>query len=112
MINAATRWPCGPARWRPSRPSPRTRTRTRAWPRCTSWRTTPVPYLRGAALLGAAAGDCLVVEDAPTGVRSGLRAGMTVWTVNSPTPTEGAHRHFPTLREAAPEILAFAAGRA
>lgn len=36
---------------------------------------------------------------------------MTVWTVNGPAPTEGAHRHFPTLREAAPEILAFATVR-
>ncbi|MGW6576480.1 HAD family hydrolase [Streptomyces sp. NPDC054945] len=69
---------------------------------------SPVPYLKGAALLGADPAHCLVVEDAPSGIRSGLDAGMTVWTVNAPTPPPGTHRHFPTLREAAPEILAFA----
>ncbi|MGW6708679.1 HAD family hydrolase [Streptomyces sp. NPDC054956] len=72
---------------------------------------SPVPYLRGAALLGAAPQDCLVIEDAPSGIRSGLGAGMTVWSVNSPTPPPEAHRHFPTLREATPEILAFATTR-
>lgn len=69
---------------------------------------SPVPYLRGAALLGADPAHCLVIEDAPSGVRSGRRAGMTVWTVNTPAPHPEAHRHFPTLREAAPQILAFA----
>jgi mannitol-1-/sugar-/sorbitol-6-phosphatase len=68
---------------------------------------SPVPYLRAAARLGAEPADCLVVEDAPSGVRSGLRAGMTVWGVNTADAVEGVHRHFPTLREAAPQILAF-----
>ncbi|MEV8624024.1 HAD-IA family hydrolase [Streptomyces sp. NPDC051079] len=67
---------------------------------------SPVPYLRAAELLGADPADCLVIEDAPSGVRSGRAAGMTVWTVNTPEPAEGSHRHFATLAEAAPEILA------
>ncbi|ELS50409.1 HAD family hydrolase [Streptomyces viridochromogenes] len=71
---------------------------------------SPVPYLLAATRLGAEPGDCLVVEDAPSGVRSGLRAGMTVWGVNAPTAVEGVHRHFGTLREAVPHILAFASG--
>lgn len=67
---------------------------------------SPVPYLRAAEILGADPADCLVIEDAPSGVRSGRAAGMTVWTVNTPAPAEGSQRHFATLAEAAPEILA------
>ncbi|MFE1951761.1 HAD family hydrolase [Streptomyces sp. NPDC059524] len=69
---------------------------------------SPVPYLLAAERLGVQPKDCLVVEDAPSGVRSGLRAGMTVWGVNTPAPVDGVHRHFGTLREAAADILAFA----
>ncbi|MEU3749612.1 MULTISPECIES: HAD family hydrolase [Streptomyces] len=67
---------------------------------------SPVPYLLAAEKLGADPTDCLVIEDAPSGVRSGLAAGMTVWSVNGPAPVDGAHRHFPTLADAAPHILA------
>ncbi|MFE3287179.1 phosphatase, partial [Streptomyces sp. NPDC059233] len=42
------------------------------------------------------------------GVQAGLRAGMTVWGVNTSTRVDGVHRHFGTLREAADDILAFA----
>jgi sugar-phosphatase len=71
---------------------------------------SPVPYLRAAELLGAEPQDCLVIEDAPAGVRSGLRAGMTVWGVNTEAAVEGVHRHFGCLRDAVPHILAFATG--
>ncbi|MFH8371020.1 HAD family hydrolase [Streptomyces sp. NPDC018031] len=73
---------------------------------------SPVPYLLAAERLGADPRDCLVVEDAPTGVEAGLRAGMTVWGVNSSVAVDGVHRHFGTLAEAVPGILAFAAGAA
>lgn len=69
---------------------------------------SPAPYLLAAGKLGAEPSDCLVVEDAPSGVRSGLDAGMTVWTVNTPAPAEGSHRHFASLAAAADDILAFA----
>ncbi|MET9774665.1 HAD-IA family hydrolase [Streptomyces sp. NPDC006367] len=71
---------------------------------------SPVPYLLAAERLGAEPEDCLVIEDAPSGVRSGLRAGMTVWGVNAAVAVEGVHRHFASLREAVPHVLAFASG--
>ncbi|MFF7883573.1 HAD family hydrolase [Streptomyces sp. NPDC020794] len=71
---------------------------------------SPVPYLLAAERLGAEPRDCLVIEDAPSGVRSGLRAGMTVWGVNAPVAVDGVHRHFGSLREAINDILAVASG--
>jgi mannitol-1-/sugar-/sorbitol-6-phosphatase len=38
----------------------------------------PDPYLRGAELLGLAPADCVVVEDAPAGIRAGRAAGSRV----------------------------------
>ena len=43
----------------------------------------PEPYLMGAALLGARPEDCIVLEDAPAGVESGLNAGMRVVSILS-----------------------------
>ena len=38
----------------------------------------PEPYMKGAALLGFAPEQCIVVEDAPTGVGAGVAAGSHV----------------------------------
>ena len=38
----------------------------------------PEPYLKGAQILGVAAKDCLVLEDAPAGIRAGKAAGARV----------------------------------
>jgi len=38
----------------------------------------PEPYLNGAAVLGVSAAECVVVEDAPAGVRAGKAAGARV----------------------------------
>src|SRR5260370_19283618 len=38
----------------------------------------PEPYLKGAQILGIPADDCLVVEDAPAGIRAGKAAGARV----------------------------------
>jgi len=38
----------------------------------------PEPYLNGAGLLGLAAADCVVFEDAPAGIRAGKGAGAKV----------------------------------
>jgi sugar-phosphatase len=41
----------------------------------------PEGYLRAARLLGAPPGECVVVEDAPTGIRAARAAGMRVVAV-------------------------------
>lgn len=38
----------------------------------------PEPYLKGAQLLGAAGAECVVIEDAPAGIRAGKAAGAHV----------------------------------
>jgi mannitol-1-/sugar-/sorbitol-6-phosphatase len=38
----------------------------------------PEPYLKGAAVLGFSAAECIVVEDAPAGIRAGKAAGARV----------------------------------
>lgn len=47
----------------------------------------PDAYLLGAQLLGLAPQECVVVEDAPAGVLSGLAAGCHVIAVNAPADT-------------------------
>ncbi len=46
----------------------------------------PEPYLKGAELLGVEARDCLVVEDAPAGIRSAHAGGMKVIALTSTYP--------------------------
>jgi mannitol-1-/sugar-/sorbitol-6-phosphatase len=53
----------------------------------------PEPYRRGAELLGFLPGECVVVEDAPSGVGSGKAAGCRVLAVLGTEPVE-------SLREA------------
>jgi sugar-phosphatase len=38
----------------------------------------PEPYLKGAQYLGVPASDCIVIEDAPAGIRAGKAAGARV----------------------------------
>jgi mannitol-1-/sugar-/sorbitol-6-phosphatase len=38
----------------------------------------PEPYLKGAQLLGVPASECIVIEDAPAGIRAGKAAGARV----------------------------------
>jgi sugar-phosphatase len=47
----------------------------------------PDAYLVAAQALGAEPGSCVVIEDAPAGIRAGRAAGMTVWAVTT-THTE------------------------
>jgi sugar-phosphatase len=53
----------------------------------------PEPYRKGASLLGVAAKDCIVVEDAPAGIRAGKAAGARVIACRTTSPE-------PELRDA------------
>jgi sugar-phosphatase len=44
----------------------------------TKGKPDPEPYLKGAAALGLSPANCVVVEDAPAGIRSGRAAGASV----------------------------------
>jgi mannitol-1-/sugar-/sorbitol-6-phosphatase len=48
----------------------------------------PEPYEKGAAVLRTAASECLVVEDAPSGVRSGKAAGARVLALRTTMPDD------------------------
>ena len=51
----------------------------------------PEPYRRGAELLGLKPEDCLVVEDAPSGVGAGIAAGCRVLAVLGTHSVEQLH---------------------
>jgi len=48
----------------------------------------PEPYVKGAALLGFAPANCLVVEDTPAGIDAGKKAGMRVVALQTTYPAE------------------------
>ncbi|HEY1262918.1 MAG TPA: HAD family hydrolase [Terriglobales bacterium] len=48
----------------------------------------PEPFLKGAQILGAPVSQCLVVEDAPAGVRAGKAAGTRVLALTTTLPRE------------------------
>jgi mannitol-1-/sugar-/sorbitol-6-phosphatase len=54
----------------------------------TQGKPDPEPFLLGAEVLGLPASDCIVFEDAPSGVRSGVAAGCRVVGVLGTTPAE------------------------
>ncbi len=59
----------------------------------------PDPYLTAARLLGIDIADAVVIEDSPTGVRSGVAAGAVVLGVPHVVALDGvgAHQLWPTL---------------
>ena len=58
----------------------------------------PEGFLRAAALLGIAPGDCLVFEDTPPGIQAGLNAGMQVVALSTTMPAALLHHH-PVIRD-------------
>ncbi|HET9086020.1 MAG TPA: HAD-IA family hydrolase [Acidobacteriaceae bacterium] len=62
----------------------------------------PEPYQQGAAFLGIAAHECLVIEDAPAGVAAGKAAGckvLAVLTTHAPETLMEADWRVPTLAD-------------
>ncbi len=62
----------------------------------------PAPYLLGAELLGVAADQCVVLEDAPSGIEAGRAAGMiviAVLTTHLRAQLDGASAWISDLRE-------------
>ncbi len=51
----------------------------------------PEPYLKGTALLQFPPADCIVIEDAPSGVRSGKAAGARVIALRTTTTDDELH---------------------
>ena len=51
----------------------------------------PEPYVRGAEILGRDVRQCVVVEDAPSGVKAGLAAGARVLAVTGTHTPEQLH---------------------
>lgn len=76
----------------------------------------PEPYLKGAAIAGAAPEECIVIENAPLGVRAGKAAGcLTIAVTTGPIPREefereGADMIFPSM-DAFADFLEQEAGR-
>jgi sugar-phosphatase len=67
----------------------------------------PDAYLVAAQALGAEPSDCVVIEDAPAGVRAGRAAGMTVWAVTTTHAEDDlgdAHRTAPDLIALLPDL--------
>jgi sugar-phosphatase len=54
----------------------------------TEGKPSPEPFLKGAALLGIAAADCLVFEDTPAGVAAARAAGMQVIALQTTYPAQ------------------------
>src|SRR6266849_9747836 len=46
----------------------------------------PEPYIKAAKILGLAPADCIVIEDAPAGIRAGKAAGARVFALRTTAP--------------------------
>ena len=59
----------------------------------------PEPFLAGAALLGVAPADCVVLEDSSSGAEAGRAAGCTVVATTFSHPAEFLDRAHYLLRD-------------
>jgi HAD superfamily hydrolase (TIGR01509 family) len=67
----------------------------------------PEPYLAAARALGVEVGDCVAIEDSPTGVRSAVAAGVPTLAVPHvvPVPIQVGAVQAPSLRGLTPRDL-------
>jgi beta-phosphoglucomutase-like phosphatase (HAD superfamily) len=67
----------------------------------------PEPYLAAARALGVEVGDCVAIEDSPTGVRSAVAAGVPTIAVPHvvPVPVTVGAVQLPSLRGITPADL-------
>lgn len=67
----------------------------------------PEPYLAAARLIGVPVGDCVAIEDSPTGVRSAVEAGVPTVAVPHvvPVPRMPGSVQVPSLRGVRPADL-------
>ena len=67
----------------------------------------PEPYLAAARALGVEVGDCIAIEDSPTGVRSAVAAGVPTLAVPHvvPVPLIAGAVQVPSLRGLTPQDL-------
>jgi sugar-phosphatase len=73
----------------------------------------PEPYLKGAAMLGVDPSSCIVLEDAPSGIESAVRAGMRVIalvTTHLPAEIHGAAAYIRSLHELPTALRALGIG--
>jgi len=61
----------------------------------------PQPYLMGAKLLGMNPAECLVIEDAPAGIRAAHAGGMKAIGITSTYPTSGLQEADAVVQELA-----------
>jgi len=61
----------------------------------------PEPYSKAAAALGLAAKDCIALEDSPTGIKSAVAAGCTVYAIPNVVeiPDGPGYTKVPSLRD-------------
>lgn len=74
-------------------------------PQVKNGKPAPDPFLRAAELLGVPAADCLVFEDAVSGVQSGSASGMRVVAVPDTRMWSAADGELDQFRDAGATVV-------
>ena len=76
----------------------------------TNGKPDPEPYLKGAELLGVKPAECLVIEDAPAGIRAAHAGGMKVIALASTYPVSELQEADTVVRSLKSVAISAAAG--